>query len=165
MRTAPLYSPDVIAELSALSGNWQTVAEYRRFQCVWLRAELGLTTDQIARALRLHPRSVKRIQARFAIEGITIFTDAAHGGRYHQNLSTSQEKELLRPFLKKAKAGGILTIHEIKSAYEQAVNHAVPKSTLYRMLTRHDWRKIAPRPRHPKADVDAQQTFKKTLPS
>jgi len=31
------------------------------------------------------------------------------------------------------------------------------------MLERHGWRKIAPRPSHPKADPQAQEAFKKTL--
>ena len=39
---------------------------------------------------------------------------------------------------------------------------AVPNSTIYRMLERHDWRKVVPRPRHPKADVAARGAFKKS---
>jgi hypothetical protein len=42
------------------------------------------------------------------------------------------------------------------------VAHRVPKSTVYRMLARHGWRKLAPRPRHRKADAVRQQAFKKT---
>jgi hypothetical protein len=32
------------------------------------------------------------------------------------------------------------------------------------MLARHGWRKIVPRPKHPKADTDAQEEFKKNSP-
>ena len=49
----------------------------------------------------------------------------------------------------------------IKKAYEQELGKSVPKSTVYRMLARHNWRKIVPRPRHPKADIEAQEAFKK----
>ena len=38
---------------------------------------------------------------------------------------------------------------------------AVARSTVYRLLERHGWRKVVPRPRHPKADVAAQAAFKK----
>ena len=38
------------------------------------------------------------------------------------------------------------------------------RSTIYRLLERHGWRKVVPRPRHPKADVAAQAAFKKTAP-
>jgi hypothetical protein len=41
---------------------------------------------------------------------------------------------------------------------------ALAASTVYRMLDRHGWRKLVPRPRHPKADVAAQAAFKKTPP-
>ena len=51
---------------------------------------------------------------------------------------------------------------EIKRAFEAEVGHKVAKTTIYRMLDRHDWRKIMPRPRHPKSDTEAQEGFKKT---
>lgn len=37
--------------------------------------------------------------------------------------------------------------------------------TVYRMLDRHGWRKVIPRLRHPKADMQTQDAFKKTPPS
>ena len=45
-----------------------------------------------------------------------------------------------------AKDGGVLIVSEIKRAYEAEVGHKVVKTTIYRMLDRHDWRKIMPRP-------------------
>ena len=51
---------------------------------------------------------------------------------------------------------------EIKAAFEAEVGKVVAKSTIYRMLERCNWRKIAPRLRHPKADLAAQAAFKKT---
>jgi len=70
---------------------------------------------------------------------------------------------LLKQFFNKAKDGGILVVNEIKLAYELKVGHKVPKSTVYRMLARHDWRKIVPYRRHPKADLDKQEAFKKNF--
>src|SRR5215470_3519082 len=35
-------------------------------------------------------------------------------------------------------------------------------STVYNLLHRHGWRKLMPRPFHPKRDLAAQNTFKKT---
>jgi hypothetical protein len=34
---------------------------------------------------------------------------------------------------------------------------------MYRLLDRHGWRKLMPRPRHPKADPQAKEQLKKTL--
>jgi hypothetical protein len=39
----------------------------------------------------------------------------------------------------------------------------VHQSTVYRRLPRHGWRKLLPRPRHPQADPEEQERFKKTL--
>ena len=52
---------------------------------------------------------------------------------------------------------------EIITAYEKAVGRHVAPSIVYRMLKRHDWRKIMPRPRHPKNDPVQFEMFKKKL--
>jgi len=75
--------------------------------------------------------------------------------------SLEEEETILAHFFKKAKNGGVLVVNEVKAVYEEAVGRCVPKSTVYRMLARHGWRKIAPRPRHPKADPQKMEAFKK----
>ena len=50
----------------------------------------------------------------------------------------------------------------VKAAYEEVLGRKVPKSKVYRMLARHGWRKVMPRPRHPKTDAAIQAEFKKT---
>jgi transposase len=64
--------------------------------------------------------------------------------------------------LAQSEKGGILEASRVKAAYEQVLGRKVPKSTIYRMLARHGWRKVVPRPRHPKSDASAQAEFKKT---
>jgi len=54
-------------------------------------------------------------------------------------------------------------VAQIQRAYEAKVGHEVDDSTIYRLLARHGWRKLMPRPRHPQADPQAQAQFKKTL--
>lgn len=65
------------------------------------------------------------------------------GGRRRENLSIEEEKEVLVPFFEKSKTGEILIVKEIKLAYEAKVGCKVPKSTIYRMLARHGWRKVS----------------------
>ena len=84
------------------------------------------------------------------------------GGRFHENLTRAQEADLLADLLPTAQAGGVLVVAELKARYEQRLGRAVPKSTIYRVLARHGWRKIAPRPRHPQRDPSRQAAFKKT---
>jgi 2-polyprenyl-3-methyl-5-hydroxy-6-metoxy-1,4-benzoquinol methylase len=73
-----------------------------------------------------------------------------------------QERQFLSRFFEEASHGGILIVSEIKRTFEALVGHKVAKTTIYRMLDRHGWRKIVPRPRHPKSDAKAQEGFKKT---
>ena len=69
---------------------------------------------------------------------------------------------MLESFIEQASAGGVLKVTEVQQAYEARVGKAVPDSTVYRVLERHGWRKLTPRPRHPKADVAARGAFKKS---
>ena len=56
----------------------------------------------------------------------------------------------------------MLTVAEIQQAYRERSGKDFAPSTIYRLLDRHGWRKVVPRPSHPKADVTAQAAFKKT---
>lgn len=150
--------------LAPLMRKAKTKAEFQRVQSVWLRATLNLEDDQIATAVGLSCNTVRCLHSRFRLHGEEALIGIGRGGRRRQNLSVEQEDELLRPFLEEAGAGGILVVNPIKVAYEQAVDHVVPKSTIYRLLARHGWRKLAPRPRHPKANSEAQEEFKKNSP-
>jgi transposase len=91
-----------------------------------------------------------------------VLIGQGRGGRHRANLPVEEEEEILAHFFQKAKRGEVLVVNEVKHVYEEAVVRAVPKSTVYRMLARHGWRKIAPRPRHPKADQQKMAAFKKT---
>ena len=44
----------------------------------------------------------------------------------------------------------MLNIHDLKAAYEKAIGHETSKSTIYNLLARHGWRKLMPRPFHPR---------------
>jgi len=84
------------------------------------------------------------------------------GGRRYGYMTIEQERQFLSQFLDQASDGGILVVSKIKRALETLVGRKIAKTTVYRMLDRHDWRTIIPRPRHPKSNTEAQEGFKKT---
>lgn len=137
-------------------------AEYQRIQCVLIRATLGSSAAEIAQLLGWSTATVHVLHSRWGREGDAIFDVRRRGGRHHQYLTPEQEAQLLAPFVRRAEAGGMLTVAEIQRAYRERSGEAVAPSTIYRLLQRHGWRQVAPRPRHPKADVAAQAAFKKT---
>ena len=77
-------------------------------------------------------------------------------------MTLAGEKGLLDRFAKAAGAGEMLNIHDLKASYERAIGHKTSNSTIYNVLARHGWRKLMPRPFHPKRDIAAQNAFKKT---
>jgi hypothetical protein len=80
-------------------------------------------------------------------------------------LSLEEEHAVLSQLAPEAKAGNLTTRAKIKQAFEQKVGHKVHKTTVYRLLQRHQWGKRKPRPAHPKADLDEQEEFKTTFSS
>ena len=156
------FTDKQLKELQICLTDSQDKANYQRVMAVWLRAKCQMDAQTVADAIGWSVHSVHQIQSRYFTEGSSIFDGPGRGGRRNANLSFKEEKKLLAPLLKSAEKGGVLIVSEIHKAYEGKIDKRVPPSTVYRMLARHDWRKIVPRPSHPKADIEAQETFKKT---
>jgi transposase len=165
MRT-PQPLPDGAAErLATMLKEAKSKADYQRIQCVWLRAALGLRAAQIAIALGWQVGSVRQIHSDYLRQGEDVLWGKPLGGRRRQNLTVEQERELLTPFLEQAAAGGVLVVAPVQAAYEAAVGRPVHHSVVYRALHRQGWRKITPRPKHPKASEEVREAFKKTYPN
>lgn len=164
MRKPALLPTGSKESLEQLLKKVKTKTQFQRVQCLWLRASLGLSSHDVAIAIGWNASSVRHLQALFLKEGEAVLQASKRGGRYRANITTDEENSFLASFLEKSVRGEILVVSEIKSAYEKIVGHAVPKSTIYRILARHGWRKITPRPHHPKADVILQEEFKKNSP-
>jgi hypothetical protein len=69
----------------------------------------------------------------------------------------------MRELEERAKEGGFVYITTIKKEFESKIGKIVHKTTIYRLLERYNWRKIAPRRYHPKRDLTQQEAFKKTF--
>jgi len=135
---------------------------FQRLQCLWLRARQDLCTETIAQAVGLSVSHVRRVWSDYLRGGLAAAQGRPKGGRRHQNLTVKQEQALLQPLHQAAKTGRLITARGIKTRYETRVGHAVPDSTVYRLLARHQWRQVAPRPKHPKDNPAARAAFKKT---
>jgi transposase len=60
--------------------------------------------------------------------------------------------------------GQILTAPQLRGELEKLTAHRVSLAYVYRLLHRHGWRKLGPRPRHPRAQPAVQERFKKNSP-
>ena len=152
-----------VERLAPLLKEARSKAEYQRIECIWLRATLGLNARQIAEALGWQASSVRHVQARYFREGEASLRDQPRGGRYHAHLTREEEQKLLAPFLDRAHAGEVVIAAPVQQAYTEQLGHPVHHSVVYRALHRQGWRKVMPRPQHPKADIAAQEEFKKSF--
>src|SRR6266566_486839 len=143
--------------------RWKIPAAQReRIQMVLLR-ESRMTQPAIAEAMGVSLSTVNRAHMAYDHGGLKALRRKPSGGPKRENMSLAEEKALLTRFAKAAGAGELLNIPDLKAAYEKAIGHETSNSTVYNLLTRHGWRKLMPRPFHPKRDIAAQNAFKKTI--
>jgi transposase len=119
---------------------------------------------EIAKHCGVSKALVHQVISTYNRSGIAAVETPGKGGRRHEYLTAEQEQAFLAPFFARAERGELATASEIKQAFETRVGREVEESTIYRLLQRHGWRKVVPRPRHPRASKEAQEQFKKTLP-
>jgi transposase len=119
--------------------------------------------EEIALHTGVSATTVHRVISNYNRLGPTALETPGKGGRRHEYLSLQAEQEFLAPFFAQAGSGEIATVAQIQPAFEARVGHEVDDSTIYRLLARHGWRKLMPRPRHPQADLQAQAQFNKNL--
>jgi transposase len=79
-------------------------------------------------------------------------------------MTLDEEARFLAPFIEKARNAGVIIVPPLQAELERHLGRSVAPSTVYRLLQRHGWRKLAPDRQHPKADPVAQEVFKKNSP-
>ena len=117
---------------------------------------------EIANHLAVSKSLVNKTISEYNWFGASAIDTIGKGGRKNSYMTLTDETEFMKSFINKAKEGQIVTASEIKSAFDEKIGKQVHKTTIYRLLNRHNWRKIMPRSFHPKKNEEAQEAFKKT---
>ena len=143
--------------------RWKGRPERRQRISMVLLGESGMTQPAISAAMGVSLSTVNRAHMAYDGGGLQALKSKPSGGRKRENMTLAEEKALLARFAKAAGAGEMLNIHDLKAAYEKTIGHETSNSTVYNLLARHGWRKLMPRPFHPKRDIAAQNAFKKTV--
>jgi transposase len=154
------YSEEQRQEVKVAYKVSKDIKEQKRLLCLKLRIERGYPSEEIAAITEYSESRVRRIISDYNREGLTGVLRGSFGGN-RRNLSYTEEKAFLSPFLAAAEKGQLLIVLDIHKAYELVLGRSVPNSTIYRLLARHNWRKVMPRPRHPKANPEEQEAYKK----
>jgi transposase len=134
----------------------------------WMIIRQGLVEPQPAGVLAsrfgVRPQTVRNLLMAYRQRGPAGVETPGRGQRQRAYLSLEQERRLLESFYPQSITGHVSTGRGVRAVLEQAVGHAVAKSTVYRLMKRHQWRKVVPRPCHPQGTAEKQETFKKTSP-
>lgn len=153
---------ELLDEAKMCVSKAKTVEELRQAQAVLLPLEYGLSLEQVAEVIGVSKGWACQLRTQFIRNGgRRPGPKPARGGRRRENISIEEEALFLRPFFEKAAIGGILVVSEIKQALDARLGRKVALASVYNLLHRHGWRKIVPDKRHVKADVDAQEAWKK----
>ena len=161
----PARGAEVVELAQEMILRAKTIDELRQAQAVVLPLAYGLSLEQTARVIGQSKGWTCRLRNRF-LAGETVGDGQRQrpGGRRRENLSVEREVEVLAPFLERAREGDILVVPQIKAELEIALGRPMALSSVYNLLHRHGWRKLAPDKRHPQSDPVAQAVFKKNSP-
>jgi len=114
---------------------------------------------EIALRLGVAKQTVNNLISEYNRNGPSAVETPGKGQRQRADLSLEEERHFLEPFNEPSAKGQVPTVREIHLALEERLARPVAQSTVYRLLKRHRWRKVAPRPRHPQADPSEQEAF------
>ena len=151
----------LVAKATRTVRTTQNLDDFKSALAVLLPAKAGLTLDETASMLGIGTASVNRLQIRLDIARTSKSGKRNWGGRRRSLLTPHEEIEFLRPWAEQAQDAGLLVLSPIRAALAQRVGHPVKASVVWRLLARHNWRKVAPDTKHPKNDPRIMSAWKK----
>ena len=168
MRPLKLHAHLTKDELRAKMVEQKEVRFYTYWQILNAVAnQPGKKAQEIADALGSSSTIVKRIVQTYNTKGADFDRDLQWGGRRQATsyMSVKEEAMMMKQLQSKASKGAILTFRDIKQLVEKKLGRQVSGDYIWDLFKRNQWSKKAPRPKHPKQDVQAQQEFKKNFPA
>jgi hypothetical protein len=154
---------DQLAAAQELLRAAKSADELRAAQAVVLPLQLGLSLEQTAKVIGRSVGVTCNVRMRYCRvarrEREAPRAKRALRNRAHATLA--REAQILDEVLEGAMRGGVIVVPPLKEKVEQRLGKPMALSTLYRMLARHGWRKLAPDTVHPKGDAAVREDWKK----
>ena len=138
--------------------------EYQKRLAIWLTFIGSYPAHHVATLLGVSKQAVWLWVGQYNQRGPEGLERGGRGGRRWAFLSWEEEEAFLAGLEERAQKGHILTAPQMHQQLRQATGQKVCLAYVYRLLHRHGWRKLGPRPRHVKADRERQEEFKKNSP-
>jgi len=141
----------------------RSLEQFRRWQVIYIRlTQPGLAVATVADLCGVQYKTVTQWTWMYNKEGPDKYCLAGRGGRRKGLMDLDEEHRLLEELTEKATKGQLVTAHAVRKKTERMLGRPISKDYAYDLLHRHQWRKVQPRPHHPKRDEERQRDFKKT---
>ena len=160
----PARGQDVLEMAQSLLAKATEADELRTLQAVVFPLAYGMSTREAAQAIGRSPRWITSARNTF-IRNAGVVKKTSKEIRNRAHMTKDEEAAFLAPFFENARQGGILVVSGIHRALEQHLGRELALATAYNLLHRHGWRKLAPDKRNVKADIQAQEEWKKNSQS
>jgi transposase len=138
----------------------ETKEQFQRWQAIYMVGK-GLSAEQAADLVGVAKGTIYQWIFHYNHEGPDSLLLQGRGGRRFGLMSFEAEAKFLESLRVEAEKGRIIGTFWLRERVEKELGCKVSKDYLYDLLHRHGWRKVIPRPAHPKADEDQQEEFKK----
>jgi transposase len=161
-------SPMTVANHLTLNELWRRAKKAKdpiekdRFLAVY-HAKRGLTAKEIARIIPNTPRWVQETVRRYNLEGPEALKDKRHQNPGQKPKLTPEERmRVLEALQGPPPDGGLWTGPKLRDWVERELGKRLSLYPIYRLLHEMGFALRVPRPRHRKADGEAQEALEKT---
>jgi transposase len=135
--------------------------QFQRWQVIYIMSAKGFGAKMTAHLVGVAKGTVHQWVHQYNHKGPNALDLLGRGGRRKALMSWLEEEALLEKMKAKAKKGEVVIARTVRERVEGKLGRKVSKDYAYDLLHRHGWRKILPRPRHPKGDPSVREEFKK----
>ena len=135
-----LFTEAEHTEVVGLMDQIEDAKLYKKLHVVRLKME-NYRNPEIATITKYSASRVSSLVSVYVREGLSYFREEKRKGGNRRNVSFAEEAELLAKFREAAEKGILVTVEEIRAAYDQLVGHQSAHGTIYKVLKRHKWRK------------------------
>ena len=150
-----------LEHLTRLAKRQTKVRRWVRLQVI-IRAKRGETAAQVAAVMNVSRRTLQQWVHRYNTDGLEGLKDRRRPN--HRHLTDAQEQQLVRHLYAAAEdpQGDIRRGEDVRQWINGHFGVLYSLNGIYDLLHRLGYRYLMPRPRHRKADRQAQEAFKKT---
>ena len=136
-------------------------SSHKRRLAIWLTHTGKLHANKVAETLGVSTQTVWLWNHQYNTYGPDGLERKGRGGRRWGFMTTQQEAELLKPFIRKARSRHPPAPAAIKQLVEQKLGRKVSPAYIYRLLRRHRWNEIIAQSQLDSSSSVVQDNFRK----